>query len=91
MDGQTLGICPSAIEDESHALGVYSLTLGTCFAPYLPESLEVALPSLQFCFYDGLLKARPTYVRLVSLRFLPIVELSSPRLTPKLFGIPVEH
>ncbi|KAJ7790566.1 armadillo-type protein [Mycena olivaceomarginata] len=60
MDGQTLGIRTSAIEEKCQAfetLVIYCSTLGPRFAPYLSQTFEVALPSLRFYFHDGVREA----------------------------------
>ncbi|KAJ7906329.1 armadillo-type protein [Mycena leptocephala] len=60
MDGQTLGIRTSAIEEKCQAfetLVIYCSTLGPRFAPYLSQSFEVTLPSLRFYFHDGVREA----------------------------------
>ncbi|KAF5376326.1 hypothetical protein D9615_008446 [Tricholomella constricta] len=60
MDGQTLGIRTSAIEEKCQAfetLVIYCSTLGARFAPYLAQSLEVTLPALRFYFHDGVREA----------------------------------
>lgn len=60
MDGQTLGIRTSAIEEKCQAfetLVIYCSTLGARFAPYLAQSFEVTLPSLRFYFHDGVREA----------------------------------
>ncbi|THG94123.1 hypothetical protein EW026_g7284 [Hermanssonia centrifuga] len=56
MDGQQIGIKTSSIEEKCQAfetLVIYCSTLGPRFAPYLPQSLELVLPSLRFYFHDG--------------------------------------
>jgi len=60
MDGQTLGIRTSAIEEKCQAfetLVIYCSTLGGRFAPFLAQSLEVTLPALRFYFHDGVREA----------------------------------
>ena len=60
MDGQTLGIRTSAIEEKCQAfetLVIYASTLGARFAPYLSQTLEVSIPSLRFYFHDGVREA----------------------------------
>ncbi|KAJ7634928.1 armadillo-type protein [Roridomyces roridus] len=60
MDGQTLGIRTSAIEEKCQAfetLVIYCSTLGPRFAPYLSQSFDVTLPSLRFYFHDGVREA----------------------------------
>ncbi|KAG5635297.1 hypothetical protein H0H81_011779 [Sphagnurus paluster] len=60
MDGQTLGIRTSAIEEKCQAfetLVIYCSTLGARFAPYLAQTLEVTLPALRFYFHDGVREA----------------------------------
>jgi hypothetical protein len=60
MDGQTVGVRTSAIEEKCQAfetLVIYSSTLGSRFAPYLAQCLELALPSLKFYFHDGVREA----------------------------------
>lgn len=60
MDGQQVGIKTSAIEEKCQAfetLVIYCSTLQSKFAPYLPQSLELVLPSLRFYFHDGVREA----------------------------------
>ncbi|KAF5368152.1 hypothetical protein D9615_010189 [Tricholomella constricta] len=60
MDGQTLVIRTSAIEEKCQAfetLVIYCSTLGARFAPYLAQSLEVTLPALRFYFHEGVREA----------------------------------
>jgi importin-5 len=60
MDGQLIGIRTSAIEEKCQAfetLVIYTSTLGSRFAPYLAQTLEIALPSMQFHFHDGVREA----------------------------------
>ncbi|KIK57273.1 hypothetical protein GYMLUDRAFT_263322 [Collybiopsis luxurians FD-317 M1] len=60
MDGQTLGIRTSAIEEKCQAfetMVIYTSTLNARFAPYLAQSLEVTLPALRFYFHDGVREA----------------------------------
>ena len=60
MDGKTVGIKTSAIEEKCQAfetLVIYCSTLGPRFAPYLSQSLELALPCLRFYFHDGVREA----------------------------------
>jgi len=60
MDGQTLGIRTSAIEEKCQAfetMVIYASTLQGRYAPYLAQSLEVTLPALRFYFHDGVREA----------------------------------
>ncbi|KAG6909546.1 hypothetical protein DXG01_016939 [Tephrocybe rancida] len=60
MEGQTLGIRTSAIEEKCQAfetLVIYCSTLGAKFAPYVLQSLEVTLPALSFYYHDGVREA----------------------------------
>ncbi|KDQ51416.1 hypothetical protein JAAARDRAFT_185002 [Jaapia argillacea MUCL 33604] len=60
MDGQRVGIKTSAIEEKCQAfetLVIYCSTLGPKFAQYLPQVLELVLPSLRFFFHDGVREA----------------------------------
>ena len=60
LDGQTVGIRTSAIEEKCQAfetLVIYCSTLQARFAPYLAQSLELTLPSLRFYFHDGVREA----------------------------------
>ncbi|KNZ79775.1 Importin subunit beta-3 [Termitomyces sp. J132] len=60
MDGRTLGIRTSAIEEKCQAfetLVIYCSTLGARFAPYVPQTLEVTLPGLSFYYHDGVREA----------------------------------
>ena len=66
MDGQTVGIKTSAIEEKCQAfetLVIYCSTLGARFGPYLSQSLELTLPSLHFFFHDGVREACAMYVQ----------------------------
>lgn len=65
MQGQTVGIRTSTIEDKCQAfetLVIYCSTLGSRFAPYLPQCLELTLPSLRFYFHEGVREACAMYV-----------------------------
>ena len=71
MDGQTLGIRTSAIEEKCQSfetLVIYCSTLGARFAPYLAQGLEVSLPALQFYFHDGVREACAMWVCILSCR-----------------------
>ncbi|KAG6893171.1 hypothetical protein C0993_001855 [Termitomyces sp. T159_Od127] len=60
MDGQTLGIRTSAIEEKCQAfetLVIYCSTLGARFAPYVLQTLEITLPGLSFYYHDGVREA----------------------------------
>ncbi|KAG6825124.1 hypothetical protein H0H92_004620 [Tricholoma furcatifolium] len=60
MEGQTLGIRTSALEEKCQAfetLVIYCSTLGPKFAPYVLQSLEVTLPALAFYYHDGVREA----------------------------------
>ncbi|KAJ2911702.1 hypothetical protein MD484_g8710, partial [Candolleomyces efflorescens] len=60
MEGQTLGIRTSSIDEKCQAfetLVIYCSTLGACFAPYLSQTLEITLPALKFYFHDGVREA----------------------------------
>ncbi|KAF7978256.1 hypothetical protein HWV62_1080 [Athelia sp. TMB] len=60
LDGQTVGIRTSAIEEKCQAfetLVIYCSTLQGRFAPYLSQSLELTLPSLRFYFHEGVREA----------------------------------
>ncbi|TEB37702.1 ARM repeat-containing protein [Coprinellus micaceus] len=60
MDGQTLGIRTSSIDEKCQAfetLVIYCSTLGSHFAPYLSQTLEITLPALKFYFHDGVREA----------------------------------
>jgi hypothetical protein len=64
MDGRTVGIRTSAIEEKCQAyetLVIYCSTLGPRFAPYLAQCLELTLPSLRFYFHDGVREACSMY------------------------------
>ena len=65
LDGQTVGIRTSAIEEKCQAfetLVIYCSTLQGRFAPYLSQSLELTLPSLRFYFHEGVREACAMYV-----------------------------
>lgn len=73
MDGQTVGIKTSAIEEKCQAfetLVIYSSTIGARFAPYLAQSLELALPALRFYFHDGVREAAAMCVSILSHKLL---------------------
>jgi hypothetical protein len=60
MDGQQIGIRTSAIEEKCQAfetLVIYCSTLGTRFAPYFVQTLELALPAFRFHFHEGVREA----------------------------------
>ena len=60
MDGRTVGIKTSAIEEKCQAfetLLIYCSTLGPRFAPYLSPTLELTLPGLTFFYHDGVREA----------------------------------
>jgi hypothetical protein len=88
MDGQTLGIRTSAIEEKCQAfetLVIYCSTLGARFAPYLAQGLEVSLPALQFYFHDGVREACAMWVCVLFSRFnahnrQPQADTDAPRL-----------
>lgn len=65
MDGHLVGVRTSGIEEKCQAfetMVIYASTLGGKFAPYLTQSLEVALPQLCFHFHDGVREACAMYV-----------------------------
>ncbi|KAF6749808.1 armadillo-type protein [Ephemerocybe angulata] len=60
MEGQTLGIRTSSLDDKCQAfetLVIYCSTLGSCFAPWLSQTLEITLPALKFYFHEGVREA----------------------------------
>ncbi|KAI0046306.1 ARM repeat-containing protein [Auriscalpium vulgare] len=60
MDGQQVGIRTAAIDEKCQAfetMVIYCSTLGAKFAPYLPQCLELVLPSLRFFLHDGVREA----------------------------------
>lgn len=60
MDGQSVAIRTSIMEDKLHALEmlvVYTSTLGSKFQPYVAQTLEIALSGLRFYFHDGVREA----------------------------------
>jgi importin-5 len=60
MDGQQVGIRTSAIEEKCQAfetLVIHCSTLGAIFAPYMVQTLELALPALKFVFHEGVREA----------------------------------
>ncbi|KAJ8507252.1 hypothetical protein ONZ45_g10362 [Pleurotus djamor] len=60
MNGQTLGIRTSVIDEKCQAfetLVIYCSTLNAKFAPYLPQCLELTLPALNFYFHEGVREA----------------------------------
>ncbi|PFH46147.1 hypothetical protein AMATHDRAFT_70474, partial [Amanita thiersii Skay4041] len=82
VDGQSLGIRTSVIEEKCQAfetLVIYCSTLGARFAPYLAQTLEVALPSLKFLFHEGVREAGALLIPL-----LLVAGKSSGTLTPQM-------
>jgi hypothetical protein len=68
MDGQTVGIRTSVMEEKCQAfetLVIYCSTLGSRFAPYLSQTLELALPSLKFVIHDGVREASAMLIPLL--------------------------
>ncbi|KAF4565293.1 hypothetical protein EYR36_001863 [Pleurotus pulmonarius] len=60
INGQNVSIRTSAIDEKCQAfetLLIYCSTLGPRFAPYLPQTLELTLPSLKFYFHEGVREA----------------------------------
>ncbi|TFK97367.1 armadillo-type protein [Pterulicium gracile] len=60
MDGRTVGIRTSVMDEKCQAfetLVIYCSTLSGKFAPYLAQTLELALPSLKFVIHDGVREA----------------------------------
>ncbi|KDQ15158.1 hypothetical protein BOTBODRAFT_158816 [Botryobasidium botryosum FD-172 SS1] len=60
MDGQQVGIRTATLEEKCTAFDMlltHCATLGPKFAPYLPRTLELALPGLKFFFHDGVREA----------------------------------
>ncbi|KAI0032084.1 ARM repeat-containing protein [Vararia minispora EC-137] len=60
LDGQRVSVRTAAIEEKNQAfetLAIHCSTLGTVFAPYLGQTLELALPALRFYFHDGVREA----------------------------------
>jgi importin-5 len=78
MDGQTLGICTSEKCQAFETLVIYCSTLGGVFAPYFPQSLKVALPSLQFYFHEGVPEACAMYVHPLSPRHVGLSAIFAP-------------
>ena len=64
INSQHVGIRTSAIEEKCQAfetLVIYCSTLGPLFAPYMVQSLELALPALKFVFHEGVREACAMY------------------------------
>jgi hypothetical protein len=60
LDGQRVAVRTAAIEEKNQAfetLAIHCSTLGAAFAPYLGQTLELALPALRFYFHDGVREA----------------------------------
>lgn len=60
VDGKQIGIKTSALEEKCQAfetLVIYTSTLGPRFAPYLSQTLELALPGLKYMLHDGVKEA----------------------------------
>ncbi|EKM53787.1 uncharacterized protein PHACADRAFT_260306 [Phanerochaete carnosa HHB-10118-sp] len=60
VDGKQIGIKTSALEEKCQAfetLVIYCSTLGPRFAPYLSQTLELALPGLKYMLHDGVKEA----------------------------------
>ena len=74
LDGQRVSVRTAAIEEKNQAfetLAIHCSTLGTSFAPYLSQTLELALPALRFYFHDGVREAGTTLVSLrIAVRFV---------------------
>ena len=80
MDGQTFGVRTSAMDEKCHAfetLVIYCSTLGSRFAPYLAQTLEVTLPCLRFYFHEGVREACAMYVSLSKPFFLNLKPFKS--------------
>ncbi|KAG6886929.1 hypothetical protein C0992_001600 [Termitomyces sp. T32_za158] len=88
MDGQTLGIRTSAIEEKCQAfetLVIYCSTLGARFAPYVLQTLEITLPGLAFYYHDGVREACAVCVSIFSLYARP-PDSCTRRLVPMLLA-----
>ncbi|KAI0314845.1 armadillo-type protein [Amylostereum chailletii] len=60
LDGQRLSVRTAALEEKNQAfetLVIHCSTLGPGFAPYLVQTLELALPSLRFFYHEGVREA----------------------------------
>jgi hypothetical protein len=60
VDGQTMGIKTSALEEKCQAfetLLIYCSTLGGKYAAYLSQTLEICIPCLKFDFHEGVREA----------------------------------
>ncbi|KAA1478264.1 ARM repeat-containing protein [Dentipellis sp. KUC8613] len=60
LDGRAVTIRTSAIDEKCQAfetLVIYTSTLGAAFSPYLPQCLELVLPSLRFYLHEGVREA----------------------------------
>lgn len=87
MDGRTVGIRTSVMDEKCQAfetLVIYCSTLSGKFAPYLAQTLELALPSLKFVIHDGVREAVALYVSFISLVFSQDADSSMSRLIPLL-------
>lgn len=65
VDGKTVGIRTSTIDDKCQAfetMVIYCSTLGSQFAPYVSQCLELSLGSLRFLYHDGVREACAMYV-----------------------------
>lgn len=65
MDGRIVGIRTSTIDEKCQAfdtLVIYCDTLQGLFGPYLTQSLELALPALEYHFHEGVREAASRYV-----------------------------
>ncbi|VDB95883.1 unnamed protein product [Peniophora sp. CBMAI 1063] len=68
LDGQRVSVRTAAIEEKNQAfetLAIHCSTLGIAFAPYLSQTLELALPALRFYFHDGVREAGTTLLPLL--------------------------
>ncbi|EJU00494.1 ARM repeat-containing protein [Dacryopinax primogenitus] len=60
LGGQEIGIKTALLEEKSIAfqnLAIYAAQLGPKFSPYLPQSLELAIPGLSFVLHEGVREA----------------------------------
>ena len=67
LNGRQVGIKTSFIEEKCQTfetLVIQLFTLGAHFAPYIQQSLELALPALKFLFHGGVREAYTMYIRL---------------------------
>eukprot|EP00918_Siedleckia_nematoides_P062669 GHVU01136615.1.p2 GENE.GHVU01136615.1~~GHVU01136615.1.p2 ORF type:complete len:153 (+),score=13.16 GHVU01136615.1:294-752(+) len=65
LDGQHVSVRTAALEEKNQAfetLVIHCSTLGSGFAPYLSQVLELTIPGLRFKYHEGVREACAMYV-----------------------------